>query len=164
MKILLSIFILLLSTVHSWGVSRVGGGKISSTHSLFEMEIPAQFSDIEQGQDFVLANGPRSFGSRQRVLQFIQVREFTSSFDTPEATDRGTIKKFFEDRQWDPYPVTESCVEAFAYTTATTTGLALSWGQGKGIILEGPLTPLVQQAMDEAIQSLKLLPGACSWK
>lgn len=148
----------------SLGVSRVGGGKISSSESLFELQMAAPFLGLEEYKDAVIAIGPKGFSSTQLISQFIQVREYSSRFHNLAKGDRQDTKNFFTGQQWDVFTKVPDCIEAYSYTNDTATSITMTWGQGKGVILEGPATPTVRQAMETTVQSLTLLPGACSWK
>lgn len=164
MKNLLLLSFLTFFAATSLGVSRVGGGKISSSESLFELQMAAPFLGIEDYKDTVIAMGPKGFSATQFISQFIQVREYASRFNKLVTDSRRDTKSFFLSQNWDAFVTTQDCIDAYSYTNSTATSIALTWGQGKGVILEGPATPMVRDAIEKTVQSLTLLPGACSWK
>jgi hypothetical protein len=156
---------LLLFAVNSIGVSRIGGGKISSQTSLFEMEVPQSFGQIEQNGNVVIAMGPLAVQPGQAVRQFLQIREFTDYYLSIAKLDRASVQAHFVASGWDIVPfASDDCVDVYAFSNTNTRGFAATWGEGKGVTVVGPNTGLVQVTQEQVLQSLKLDAGACSWK
>jgi hypothetical protein len=164
MKNFLAFTTVLLSALAVHAVSRIGGGKVSSVDSGFEIKVAQPFLGLDQLQDIIMANGPIGFNNNQLVSQFILIKEFSVQFEDLKNESRESIKDFFRKASWTSILSTNPCVEAFTYTNDSTTGTAMTWGDGKGIILQGPATPMVEQAIEETRQSAALVPGACAWK
>lgn len=163
MKFAISVIVLFIS-VCAFPVSRIGGGKVGSLSSNFEMEVAAPFTDLKQLSETVLANGPPGIGPNGFSSQFIEIREFREYFSEIENSSKLETQTFFAARGWEQNQSIKTCVEAYAFENATATGAALTWGSGKGVILQGPATANVKIAIQQMIVTLKLLPGACAWK
>lgn len=156
---------LLLFAVNSIGVSRIGGGKISSQSSLFQMEVPQSFGPLEQNGTVILAIGPIAFQAGQVIRQFLQIREFTDYYKSLEKLDRGSVQEYFLRTGWDIVPfASNDCVDVYGYANSNSRVFAATWGEGKGVTVVGPNTGLVQITQEQILQSLNLEPGACSWK
>lgn len=156
---------LLLFAVNSIGVSRIGGGKISSQTSLFQMEVPQSFGQLEQNGGVIIAVGPIAFQSGQAIRQFLQIREFSDYYLSLAPLDRGSVQAHFVSTGWDIVPfAADPCVDVYAFSNANTRGFAATWGDGKGVTVVGPNTGLVQVTQEQVLQSLHLDAGACSWK
>lgn len=161
-----SLLILLILTLpfSTFGVSRIGGGKVGSLASGFVMELPSPFLALDQFEDVVVANGPIGFSADRIVPQYIQIREFDSLFGSLSGLDRSALRREFKNRGWTLQSDSNPCFEVFKFQNSSATGIAITWGQGKGVSLQGPALPSVAEAIGTARSNLTLKPGACSWK
>jgi len=155
----------LLIAVTSLGVSRIGGGKISSASSQFEMTVSEFFFDIQQISSMVVANGPFSMFGGQMGQQFLQIREFSDLFSSAANLNRQETEAYFTSRGWQREAQhSNSCIDIYSYKNNSTAGFVATWGAGKGLNVVGPLTDLVVFALEDSWKTITLQPGACSWK
>jgi hypothetical protein len=162
----LIIFTSLLIAATSLGVSRIGGGKVSSMSSQFEMTVSESFFDIQQIGSVVMANGPFGmFSGGQMAQQFLQIREFSDLFSSAANLNRQETEAYFTSRGWQHEALlSNSCIDIYSYKNNSTAGFVATWGAGKGLHVVGPLTDLVMFALEDSWKTIALQPGACSWK
>jgi len=158
------ILALVLMALSAFGVSRVGGGKVNSYASGFELEVPQEFLNMEQYPDVIVANGPMLISNSTPMLQFIQIREFKNYYAAQATLSRAEMETYFTSRRLVKLTgVPDPCMDAYAFDNRGTTGLVVTWGDGKGVTLTGPSSPLVKSAVESILQSMTLVPGACAW-
>jgi hypothetical protein len=162
----LGIFLILplLVAAHAFGVSRIGGGKVSSQESGFALEMASPFLTLDQYGNSVLAQGPMAIAQGRNISQYVQVSEFADFFKNLKSEARDGVRNFFAKNAWDPVPSPNACVEIYTYANTSATGTVLIWGADKGVVLQGPATPQVLDAIQKTANSLQLQPGACAWK
>jgi hypothetical protein len=154
-----------LCALTSWGVSRIGGGKISSLESKFDMNMPAPFADLQQSGNIVIANGPVIVRNGPLEQQFIQIREFKDYYASLASTNRADIEVYFKTRHFQRLNLNpDPCIDAYEFSNESTAGIVATWGDGKGLTMTGPRSDLVITASRQALASLQLQPGACAWK
>lgn len=166
MKITAWIFILFFIP-GAFAVSRVGGGKVKSNSSGFEMTVPNAYARIEPyGQDKVIARGPQFFSANRGLVElFIRIAEFADEFPDAIPQTSSELALRFHLAGWSQHStVNNSCVLMFSRRSSSLTSYILTWGSGKGFVLNGPGYEDVDQAMQSMIQTLQLDPGACAWK
>lgn len=162
-----TLLILAIVTSASFGgaVSRVGGGKVSSTASGFELTVPSPFMQlISFGSDSIRAAGPMAYIVGQGIRQqFIDIVEFETDFKDLSFKSRDEFRQEFLSAGWIEMN-TSSCVVHFAKENGSVIAHIVSWGSGQGYILRGPFTKEVSQSMDAILKSQRRASADCSWK
>lgn len=164
-KLLLITAILTAWATLSGAVSRVGGGKISSQSSGFEMVAPQNFTTLAMiGADSVRAEGPPTFVlGRGVVNQFVDITEFQDEFPDFANYSALEINQRLASSAWRL--VSDSnCVLIMKNNDPQVVAYIATWGAGKGFVLKGRNLPDVDQAMVDLLGSLKITPESCSWK
>ncbi|MNL00397.1 hypothetical protein D3C87_1208300 [compost metagenome] len=163
-KALLCLIILVSSSLSN-AVSRVGGGRVSSTSSGFELSVPFPFVQIGLlSADAVRASGPMAYFAEQGMRQqFIDVLEFESDFRDKSHHSRDDLRQEFISAGWVNLE-TSSCVAHFKKENGSVIAHVVSWGSGQGYILRGPYTADVSQAMDAILKSQQRVSAECLWK
>lgn len=163
MKVTILILFSLIA-ITAFSVSRVGGGSVNSQTSAFSMRLPEEFHQLEQVQNMVLARGPIVLQGLGVIEQVLQIREFSDRFHEALLLDRAALRQFFLQRNWERSTWnTLECAEVFHYKNDSAVGWVATWGQGRGVVVEAPRTPLTEHALYLALQNLELFPGACAW-
>lgn len=164
-KLLLTLSFLCLWTDLSGAVSRVGGGKVSSQSSGFQMQVPPHFSNLKSiGNAAVRAEGPAVYKSGIGVTsQFVDITEFQSEF--PDLTDyrREQIQQRLSESRWQEVSSHQDCALIMKSTNSQIVAIIATWGKGKGFVLKGPRLSEVDRAMQEMLSTLTLEPGSCAW-
>ncbi len=164
-KILLIITLLIAGTTLARAVSRVGGGKINSLSSEFEMVIPQAFMNLSAtGSQSVRAEGPPVYVLGRGVTQqFVDVTEFKDEFADFTNYSALEIRDTLEQSSWRV--VSENgCALIMKNNDPRIVAYIGTWGAGKGFVLKGYNLPGVDQAMIDLLGSLKITPGSCAWK
>ncbi|WP_413586244.1 hypothetical protein [Bdellovibrio sp. HCB274] len=162
------ILLILLTTTWaplSGAVSRVGGGKINSLSSGFEMDAPESFLNIKAtGRDSVRAEGPPTYVMGRGVMtQFIDIGEFRNEFPDFVDYSANDIQSRLERSAWSVVSNSD-CILIMKSNDPQITAYIATWGLGKGFVLKGRSLPDVDKAMTGFINSLVLTPGSCAWK
>ena len=153
----------------TFAVSRVGGGTLSNDFEGFSLTQPPLFprSRISADDDVLFLGPPRinlqgaGFLAPETLNVFL-LRNFFSDLATTD--QRANFRDYFQQRGWTSTALRQDCVEGFTYDSGTTYNVALGWGGGKGVVLGGPNTGIVQSAVQSVVASLQLDAGACAWK
>lgn len=163
-KALLCLVILISSSLSN-AVSRVGGGRIRSTASGFELTFPFPFVQLGLlSADAVRASGPMAYFAGQGLRQqFIDVLEFETDFKDKSQLSRENLRQEFTTAGWVEMN-TSSCVAHFKKENGSVIAHVVSWGSGQGYVLRGPLTAEVSQAMDAILKSQQRATAECLWK
>lgn len=163
-KALLCLIILISSSLSN-AVSRVGGGKVSSTSSGFELSVPFPFVQIGLlSADAVRASGPMAYFAGQGLRQqFIDVLEFETDFKDKSQLPRENLRQEFTSTGWVEMN-TGSCVAHFRKENGSVIAHVVSWGSGQGYILRGPFTADVSKAMETILKSQQRASSECVWK
>jgi hypothetical protein len=145
-------------------VSRVGGGKIQSHFSGFELTITAPFDKLLDYQGGIVANGPNTFSPQLGIFrQFIEVSEFSSEFPDAIHLDKKSLTDRLSKSNWVENPSSISCAVELRQNHASVIAYLVTWGEGKGFVIKGPRSPQVETAMRAILASLKIENGACTW-
>jgi hypothetical protein len=146
-------------------VSRVGGGKVCSTISGFELSVPSPFVQLGSvSPDVVRASGPKTYVNGQGIRQqFIDIVEFETDFKDLSFKTRDELRQEFLSAGWTEME-TSSCVVHLAKENGSVIAHIVSWGSGQGYILRGPFTNEVSLAMDAILKSQRRASVDCSWK
>ena len=146
-------------------VSRVGGGKIQSVPSGFEITIPNPFSNIKESSNGLRAVGPIALVPAQGLQrQFIEISEFAADFPDTVSLGRESLMKRLLQSKWIEFRSSHECVLALKSHENGVFALLLTWGDGKGFTLKGPLSTEVEEAATKVVSSLVLDSEVCSWK
>jgi hypothetical protein len=158
---------LVVVSLSSGAVSRVGGGTLSNSDMMFSTPVPTKFkATVLSDNGDVRMEGPRSIslGSGLPVgRQTIQI--FMLSNERPElanVTDRLQIKSVFNSQGWTRMHHPLACVEWFEKDSDNGLTSTLLWGAGHGVIFTGSMTSDTVQAIGEL--SRQLVNGDCGWK
>lgn len=151
----------------TFAVSRVGGGKVQSQSSGFEMSVPLGYDRVESyGIDAVIAKGPQAYIRNQGVVElFVRIAEFEREFPDAKKMTAPELSQRFTLAGWQQ--VTEfnfPCVLIFTRNQGSLVSYIATWGAGKGFVLNGPAMDSVDISMREMLGTLKLEAGSCSWK
>lgn len=163
-KIILPLLMLVAASLGN-AVSRVGGGKVSSTVSGFELTVPSPFIQLGAlSSDAVRAMGPAAYinGTGLRKL-FIDILEFASDFSSLANASRDDLRREFLSAGWAEEN-TSDCSVHFKKQGDSVVAHVVSWGSGKGYILRGLFIEDVATAMDEIVRSQQRVSTECVWK
>lgn len=157
--------LLMLVTSHGHAVSRVGGGKVSSAASGFELTVPSPFIQLGAlSSDSVRAIGPTFFINGQGLRKlFIDILEFSTDFSSLANISRDDLRREFLTAGWTEEN-THGCSVHFKMEGASVVAHVVSWGSGKGYILHGLLLSDVAKTMDEIVGSQQRASEECQWK
>lgn len=164
-KLIFSISLLCLWADPSGAVSRVGGGKVRSQSSGFEMQTPQYFAQLKDiGTQAVRAEGPAVYISGRGVTnQFVDITEFRSDFPDLVSMNRAEIRQRLEASRWQELPASQGCVLVMKNANPQIAAVIATWGNGKGFVLKGRNLPDVNTAMQEMLTTLSIEPGSCAW-
>lgn len=163
-------FMALIFSVAAYSVSRVGRGTLTNALTGFETAAPNRFSktlisetnDVRFGGGDDMSSGV--VGSRQPMF----IMSYLLKNEQPRwigKVDRNEFRSDFLKRGWQEMAHEDPCVQVFRKDSDTQLTWILSWGAGNGVIFTGPKNiDQVRTSMQEMVQKLKLLEGACRWK
>jgi hypothetical protein len=156
--------VVLMFALASQSVSRIGGGSVGSSASLFEMKVPEEFQNMDQIQNMVLATGPVVFTQGGVIEQTLQIRDYQDHFSQLNMASRADTVEHFVKTGWTRKDFPQNpCVEVFEYKNDSATGWVATWGAGRGVTMNAPRTVMTEEALNRSLQELELLPGACAW-
>jgi hypothetical protein len=160
------ICLLLIWTTEGFSVSRVGGGKVRSNSSGFELSTPRDFAQIRPLNDEALrVMGPVvATITTGFIQQYVEVSEFRNEFADATQLSATDLKKRFTAQKWTDHKSHTGCVVLLKSSQNGVFAWIATWGQGKGVVLKGLALPDIDNAMTAMIQSLSLDEGACAWK
>ncbi len=164
-KLIFSISLLCLWADPSGAVSRVGGGKVRSQSSGFEMLTPKHFAHLKDiGAKAVRAEGPAVYISGHGVTnQFVDITEFRSDFSDLASMTRKELHARLSGSRWTELSDPLDCVLIMKNNNPQITAIIATWGNGKGFVLKGRNLPDVNTAMQEMLTTLSIEPGSCAW-
>lgn len=163
-RLFLSTLTLLIAS-QGLSVSRVGGGKVSSTSSGFDMEIPSLFFSIKPwGTEGIRADGPPIMLGAGLTSQFMDVLEFQNEFSQMVTLTPAELRTQFLSLGWVEQPSTIPCAIHFYGRSSNMTAHVLSWGNGRGVVLRGLATNQVTAGLTQALATLTRHSQECSWK
>lgn len=165
MKSKLTFLAVALLALNCFAVSRVGGGKVRSNSSGFEIQIPKSYGKTTERAKTVTALGPNVYVAGQGLMpEYINISEFSDEFPDVVNYSAEQLKKRLIANNWEVVPVaSESCVIGFRFASNQVVVYALTWGAGKGIILKAPRVGGTENSMLEMLATLSLEPGSCAW-
>lgn len=143
--------------------SRVGGGKLSNDDDLYEMPISGNFSDYEVFGEVIRLKGPIVVNSGFSIPAMIQVSRFID-LSPIASSSREIIFEFYKNNEWQYEKHNNFCIDIYSKETSSAVTYVAVWGNDKGVILTGQKNSLVENAIEEMLNNIELLPGACSWK
>ena len=157
---------LLVAALSAQAVSRIGGGKIQSVRSGFEMNISGLFKIADIQNDSVRCLRPVSINQRGLTssmgTQFFEISEFSNEFADATSLSAEKIVARFEKSGWKKIS-SPSCQVVMKLHTNGAIAYLATWGSGKGFVMKGTPTAQTEQVMREALTSLTI-SGGCSWK
>lgn len=150
---------------HSEAVSRVGGGKVKSQSSGFELELPAPFTYSEDIAGLrVKALGPVVFvANKGMISQYVEISEFHDDFAEVVNLSAQELNTRFTTNNWTALGNSRECVLILRNQSPSIAAYIVTWGSGKGLVLKGPRLPDVEKAMQSMLESLSIT-GGCAWK
>lgn len=158
----------LLLLFHGAGaVSRVGGGSAKNPQEGFVTPLPAGFTEaaVDSEGNFQLYGplrmGDYAGGPGPQIINIYLLRNQRP--DLAGVTDRAAVVADYTAKSWRRESHPDACVEVFSADRAGGLNRVVAWGDGKGLMLVGPPTPLVARALDELIRHLEIDPEACAW-
>lgn len=157
---------LILFSLLSHAVSRVGGGKIQSQLSDFEMELPAEYQVLQQvGVEQVMARGPIMYSANGGYIDLkIFISEFVHYFKNIQHLNPEDLTKWMAQANWQEFATADHCVRGFKQTNNTLASYVFTWGSGKGFVLNMANVSVSDTTVQQMLSTLRLAPGACSWK
>lgn len=161
---LLALICLFAGSVHA--VSRVGGGKVRSQSSGFEMLLPAEYFRVENlGTTAVLARGPIFFHGRMgRIEAFIRISEFMNDFSDARELSRNELEQRLQAAEWTHFQMPDACIAGFKNVNGPLISYIFTWGGGKGFVVNTSNLKNSDDSVQLMLQSLQLDPGSCAWK
>jgi len=157
---------------YSHAISRVGNGYVIDEISEFVAELPKTIIESRSLPDngIVLYLNP-GLGDLLQTHEFqmngpkvLEINTFSAKYPDLVSLSKENIR---ERLLQGPLSWTElaasDCALAFSVTTQTAVNMVILWGNGKGIVLVGPRSSSVQNAVLQIWQTLSLKPGACAW-
>ena len=156
----------ILFTLGGHGVSRVGGGKIQSVDSEFEAELPPSYAQIIQSDaKRIIAKGPSMFaGSRGLIDLNLYISEFSEFFSELKDLGPQEFKDAMGINGWSEFGTFDACIVGLKQTNADLASYLFTWGAGKGFVINTPNVQPSDSTVHFILKSLRLMPGACSWK
>lgn len=154
---------LLLWTPPTWAVSKVGGGTLSNEDVGFYCSIPLGYQTFYVAPDQDVKMDAPHGGRGSFVIPRFLVAHMLEN-EQPEwvgKTDASEFANHFAAAGWTRVPHVEPCVEQWEKPGTGALTRVLSWGDGRGVIFVGPSQ---YNDVRQIADSLRLVPGACSWK
>jgi phosphoribosylformimino-5-aminoimidazole carboxamide ribonucleotide (ProFAR) isomerase len=160
--------IILTKTSVGNAVSRVGGGKVSSQQSDFEMTFNLSFQQLDQNGKSVKGIGSVVFASlgigSQPITQFYELTEFADEFPDAVTLTKSELIERFSKSQWHEVPSPSACAVLLRTNNRGVIAYIMNSGEGKGFVLKGTNTPETELLMENAIKTLVISEGGCKWK
>ena len=165
-QLILSFSLLCLWAAPSGAVSRVGGGKVRSQSSGFELQTSQQFAQIKNiGAEAVRIEGPPVYiAGRGVAAQFVDITEFRSDFHDLADLNREELRQRLSNSLWQELSSPHECVLTMKNANPQIAAVIATWGDGKGFVLKGQRLPDVERAVQDMLSTLQIDPGACAWK
>ena len=151
----------------SLAVSRVGGGTMSNgSEGLRSLTLPVKFKKKAQiaMDDSVHLPGPTLLDRSGVIAQSILISILSQ--EIPElkgVRDRVQFGLYLQKLGWSRVPFNHSCLEVYSQPSPMLDNWIVGWGDGRGVILNGPMTVDVREGIKSAINSIEILPGMCAW-
>jgi len=146
-------------------VSRVGGGKIQSHFSGFELVMTAPFDKLQDYQGGIVANGPNTFSPQLGMFrQFIEISEFSDEFKDAVLLSKNELVDRMSKSKWIEVPASITCAVELRQDHGNVAASLVTWGQGRGFVIKGPRSPQVERTIQAILKSVKTINGACTWK
>ncbi len=162
-KIIFLTFALL--ALHAAAVSRVGGGKVRSNSSGFEIQIPNSYSRTAERAEAVTALGPNVYVAGQGLVpEYVTISEFYAEFPNLVQYSAAQLEAHLTARNWELVPLDgDNCVSALRFASRQVIVYALTWGNGKGVVLKAPQVGQTENAIKQMLSTLALDNGSCAW-
>lgn len=161
-KIIVLAMMIVSAFTHAAG--RVGGGKLSNDDDLYQTKLPAAFSEYEIFDETVRLVGPMAtLTTGVSSPQFIEVYRFVN--ESPiKGNSRQVVEDFYTQNSWQKIGHTDLCIDVYVKKNVSAITYVAVWGNQAGVVLVGQNNKLTGQSINQMIQNIELLPGACSWK
>lgn len=165
MKSKLTFLPVALLALNCFAVSRVGGGKVRSNSSGFEVQIPKSYAKTIERAETVTALGPNVYVAGQGLMpEYIEISEFSAEFPNLVNYSEEQLENRLTANSWEVIPgANESCVAGLRFASNQVVVYALTWGSGKGVVLKAPRLGGTEEAMKEMLATLVLDTGSCAW-
>lgn len=158
----LTFFSALLFTFCSWGVSRVGGGKVRSQFSGFELSVPDYFVLSDADSSKVRGSGgPLILRNGTVTQEFFEISEVRSIFPMITSMSLENTKSFFH--VWSVVSH-KGCVLIFKLNGQNAFSYLATWGNGKGLVISSLESERLEKDLSSAIKEMIVQPEACAWK
>jgi len=152
-------------SISGHAVSRVGGGKIQSHTSGFELTVPAPFDDLQTYQQGIVARGPSTISPQLGMIrQFIEISEFSGEFKDAVLLSKSELVDRMSKSKWLEVPASISCAVELRLGSGNVAASLVTWGQGRGFVIKGPRSPQVERTIQAILKSVKTIHGACTWQ
>ena len=163
MKRALSIALLLLTTVPSWGIGRSGNGRVVDELTGFAASLPASFLEFEQFGRALKASERRVSSSGFNFSPaFVEFRDLAGEFPELRGRSRAETASHFAKVGWQKLD-SRNCIDFYASRSDSAATRVAVWGRGKGVVALGPNTQRAEEALSAVSSSLTLKDGACAW-
>ena len=133
-------------------VSRVGGGKIQSMKSGFELSVAPLFKTADVPQETVRCLGPIGMiqqGFQVNMgIQYFEVAEFSNEFSDATNLSKQDLVARFSKSEWKEIYSSE-CPLTMKLKNEAVTAYFVTWGNGKGFVMKGTTTSLTEQTRSE---------------
>lgn len=166
MKFKISFLTVLLLALSASAVSRVGGGKVRSNSSGFEIQVPKSYGKTKEQADGVTALGPNVYVAGQGLVpEYVNISEFYLEFPDLVTYSPEELETRLTANRWEVIPAeAHSCIVSLRFASNQIVVYALTWGNGKGVVMKAPKVGATEDAIKEMLATLTLDPGSCAWK
>lgn len=164
---LISFFACLFLAANSFGIGRIGNGKISDLSLGFSAEVPAQFVGEQLiGENHLRLLAPAEFLSEIQYIAHIEILAAATIDPSLRAMSRAETLQHLTSLGWR---VTANqsgnpCVETLEYTGGNVIAAFALWGSGKGVLLRGYTSISANEGRTRFLDTLEVDAGACAWK
>jgi hypothetical protein len=165
MKALLVLAGMILLLPAALGIGRSGNGTIIDPKSGVTFGQPARFveaTELPGGRLRLISYMPEpSMGAVGNP--FLEISSFGFSLSGFAGLGRAELKEAMQAQGWVSKPTQDPCVDAYRQSGNGSLAELQAWGVGKGVVVVGPQSFQVKQALDEIRATLRLNEGACAW-
>ncbi|MBO9666261.1 MAG: hypothetical protein J7501_05560, partial [Bdellovibrio sp.] len=161
------LFVLLTLPTWSFAVSRVGGGKVRSLNSGFELNVQSPFMVATLEKESVRCLGPDAItvnnGTLISLNQYFEITEFNNEFENVNSLDKEQLIHRFQDSGWSEQSSSMSCALSMRYEQDGAVAYFITWGKGKGLAIKGTDTSDTVKMIENALKTLQV-PTGCEWR
>ena len=157
----------------SFGISRVGNGKVTSLAMGYSLSVPDSYQKMEQigpesmrfiGMSLPMASGISSSPLNLFQPSLIELYPLEEKLREYADLNREQFSEVLHGKGYNPIAAPIVCIIAGINHSETASYALVMWGQRKGYILVGAKNAQVESAIKAMVQSMELQEGLCQWK